>query len=75
MACNVNIGKEIHEELLRQRRTVTWLSCELGISRMACYRIFNSYSIDTQLLLRISTLLGRDFFLLYSEQLKEKSVP
>ena len=71
MACNVNIGKEIHEELLRQRRTVTWLSCELGISRMACYRIFNSYSIDTQLLYSISDLLGVDFFETYSESLKK----
>lgn len=68
-----NIGKTIHDELVKQGRSVTWLSRELGISRMSCYRIFNSYSIDTQLLLRISTLLGRDFFLLYSEQLKDKN--
>ncbi|KWW27677.1 MAG: hypothetical protein AUK63_2184, partial [bacterium P3] len=35
--------------------------------------IFNSYSIDTQMLLRISVLLGRDFFVLYSAALREES--
>ena len=69
MADNINIGHEIHQELQRQGRTVVWLSQQLGTSRMACYRIFDCYSIDTQLLRRISILLGRDFFKLYSESL------
>ena len=72
MADNINIGQEIHQELQRQGRTVTWLSQQLGTSRMACYRIFDCYSIDTQMLLRISILLGRDFFLLYSASLDEE---
>ena len=70
MADTINIGKAIHDELLRQGRTVAWLSRQLGTSRMACYRIFNSYSVDTQMLLRISDMLGRDFFALYSDALK-----
>ncbi len=68
----VNIGQTIREEMDRTGRTVTWLSRQLGTNRMACYRIFNSYSIDTQMLLRISVLLGRDFFTLYSEALKQE---
>lgn len=72
MAEKVNIGQTIREEMDRTGRTVTWLSRQLGTNRMACYRIFNSYSIDTQMLLRISVLLGRDFFTLYSEALKQE---
>lgn len=72
MADNINIGQEIHQELQRQGRTIAWLSRQLGTSRMACYRIFDCYSIDTQLLRRISLLLERDFFKLYSESLIEE---
>ena len=72
MADNINIGQEIHRELQRQGRTVAWLSRQLGTSRMACYRIFDCYSIDTRVLRRISILLGRDFFKLYSESVSEE---
>ena len=72
MADNINIGQEIHQELQRQGRSVAWLSRQLGTSRMACYRIFDCYSIDTRVLRRISILLGRDFFKLYSESLDEE---
>ncbi|MBQ3737432.1 MAG: XRE family transcriptional regulator [Bacteroidales bacterium] len=68
----VNIGQAIREEMDRTGRTVTWLSKQLGTNRMACYRIFNSFSIDTQMLFRISVLLGRDFFALYSDTLKQE---
>ena len=73
MADNINIGREIREELLRQGRSVAWLSRQLGTSRMACYRIFECFSIDTQMLRRISILLGRDFFALYSQSLKTET--
>ncbi|MBR4469154.1 MAG: XRE family transcriptional regulator [Bacteroidales bacterium] len=72
MTDKINIGQAIREEMDRTGRTVTWLSKQLGTNRMACYRIFNSYSIDTQMLLRISVLLGRDFFVLYSTALREE---
>ena len=72
MAETINIGQAIREEMDRTGRTVTWLSKQLGTNRMACYRIFNSFSIDTQMLLRISVLLGRDFFSLYSAALREE---
>lgn len=71
MASNINIGSEIREELKRQGRTVTWLSHQLGVSRMACYRIFHGYSIDTQMLHSISVLLGVDFFKFYSDAIGE----
>lgn len=74
MVEKVNIGQAIREEMDRTGRTVTWLSKQLGTNRMTCYRIFNSFSIDTQMLLRISVLLGRDFFELYSSAIHEESV-
>lgn len=69
MAEPIHIGHIIQEELRSQGRSVTWLSLQLGTSRMACYRLFHNYSIDTQVLFRISGLLGRDFFVEYSHNL------
>ena len=74
MPLPIHIGHLIREELRTQGRTVTWLSQRLNIHRRACYRIFDSYSIDTQLLLRISELLGKDFFTEYSTILSTKEV-
>ncbi len=75
MAGTIHMGRHIREELRRQGRSVAWLSRQLGISRMTCYRIFESYSIDTHLLLRISTLLKHDFFGPLSDQVKQKGSP
>ena len=69
MAELIHIGRLIQEELRVQGRSVTWLAQQLGTSRMACYRLFHSYSIDTQMLFWISGLLGRDFFAEYSGRL------
>lgn len=65
----IHIGHIIQEELRAQGRSVAWLSRQLNTSRMACYRIFNSYSIDTQVLYRISELLERNLFEVYVERL------
>ncbi len=67
---NINIGMAIREELKRQERSVAWFARKLGTSRMACYRIFESYSIDTYMLLKISRALNHDFFALYSDSMK-----
>lgn len=75
MKANIAIGQIIKEELVRQGRSVAWLSRQLGTSRMTCYRIFDCYSIDTQMLFRISALLGHDFFKLYSDSLHEEELP
>jgi plasmid maintenance system antidote protein VapI len=72
MAEPIHIGHIIQAELRAQGRSVAWFARRLHTSRMACYRTFHSYSIDTQLLFRISGLLGRDFFAEYSEKLEIK---
>jgi len=68
----MQIGHEIHKELKRQERTVTWLARKLNCHRQNVYDIFQRQTIDTQLLLRISAILHRDFFQLYSAELQTK---
>lgn len=65
----VHIGKLIQEELNRQERTPTWLARKINCERTNIYYIFKQSSINTDLLERISTALGVDFFKYYSEKL------
>ncbi len=66
----INIGKEIHNELLRQGHSVLWLSEQLECNRTNIYNIFSRESISTDLLLKISIALKKDFFALYSAQIQ-----
>lgn len=68
----VNIGQNIKEELERQERTVSWLARKLNCTRAAVYRIFEKNSIDTSLLLSISRILHRNFFLELSEEARDE---
>ena len=65
----LHIGHEIQQELRRQERSVAWFARRLACDRTNVYRIFDKESLDTRLLMRISTILQRDFFVLYSQQL------
>ena len=69
MAEPIHIGHIIQEELHAQGRSVAWLAIQLGTSRVSCYRIFHSFSIDTYMLFRISELLERNLFEVYLERL------
>lgn len=66
------IGILIKEELERQERSISWFARKLSCDRSNIYRLFQKESIDTNLLTRISVLLGRDFFSDLSQYLKEK---
>ncbi len=65
----IHIGNLIRDELHRQRKTNQWLADQLSIDRSTLQRLFNKSSIDTNQLLRISKILGTDFFRLYSNAL------
>ena len=67
----IHIGKEIRAELRRQGKSVLWLATELHMQRPNVYRIFQSPSVDTDLLLRLSCILHTDFFLLLSHCIKD----
>ena len=63
----INIGQEIEAELRRQERGATWLANKLHCDRSNVYKIFKRKDIDTSTLLRISTILNRNFFELYCD--------
>ena len=67
----IHIGDEIHNEMMRQGRTVLWLSQQLGCNRTNIYNIFVRESISTELLYKISIALNKDFFALYSLNLQQ----
>ena len=66
------IGQLIKNELKAQERTVTWFSRKLCIDRSNVYRLFQRHSIETELLMKISEVLDRDFFKLFSEKFDER---
>ena len=66
------IGILIKEELEKQERSITWFARKLSCDRSNIYRLFQKESIDTNLLFRISILLGKDFFSDLSDYVKEK---
>ena len=68
----IHIGEIIHEELLRQGRTVLWLSQQLGCNRTNIYNIFVRDSISTDLLMKISIAPNKDFFVLFSKQFSQQ---
>lgn len=68
----VHIGKEIKKKMRARKMTVVGLSRELGCHRTNVYRIFESPTIDSGILLRLSVILSYDFFKLYSKDLSLK---
>ncbi len=52
--------------------SVVGLSRELGCHRTHIYRIFSSPTIDSGVLLRLSVILGHDFFRLFSEEITQR---
>lgn len=55
-----------------RQKTVVWLAEQLSCSRTNVYKIFDKYSVDTEMLSRISSILEFDFFSVYSEDVKKK---
>ncbi len=66
----IHIGHLIEEELRKQERSVTWFAKKLYCERTNVYSIFKRESIDTALLLRISKILGYNFFSHYTKELE-----
>lgn len=62
--CMIHIGHAIKEVFDRQPRscTVTWFARQINCHRANVYDIFSRQSIDTDLLRRISIVLGHNFF-------------
>ena len=52
-----------------QGQTVTWLARQVPCSRTNIYKIFDRPSIDTDMLARLSDIMGFDFFAALSDGL------
>lgn len=57
-----------------REHTVTWLAKRLNCHRVNVYDIFNRSTIDTELLRRISLVLGHDFFQDLSDDLNRSDL-
>ncbi len=68
----MHIGRILQQKLKDDGRTVVWLANELGCHRTNVYNLFDKYSIDTQLLQRISIIMHYNFFSLYEDEVKAK---
>ena len=53
----IHVGRLIEIELHRQGLSVTWFAEQLCCARTNVYKIFRKSSIDTELLLRIFSML------------------
>ncbi len=70
----IHIGKQIQLKLKEQGRSVTWFAYKLNYDRSNAYKIFAKSHLDTDLLLSISKILDYDFFVIYSEKMKEEKL-
>lgn len=68
---SIHIGKCIKERLVADGKSTVWLANQLGCHRTNLYKIYDKSTIDTGVLLRISKIMGVNFFLLYDELLKD----
>jgi len=64
------------EELTAQERSLAWLARKLYCDRSNIYKLLKKQSLDMEPLRRISVILQRDFFSVYSDEihLSENSV-
>jgi hypothetical protein len=65
----IHIGREIRDEMERQGRKPEWLAQRLSFDKSNVYKIFKKATLDVELLRRISMVLERDFFKIYSESM------
>ncbi len=65
----VNIGKIIEDEFNASGLQISYFAQKINTSKRNVYNIFRRKSIDTNLLFKISEILNKDFFEIYSEKL------
>lgn len=63
---NIHIGKLIQAQLKADKRSVGWLSREIGCTRNHVYKIFSKSSLDSDLIFRISKAMNFNFFQYYT---------
>lgn len=69
MFCHMHVGKLIKEVVRLKGMTVVRFADKLSCSRANVYKVFEKRSIDTDMLMRVSSILDYDFFMAISERL------
>ncbi len=63
-----HIGQQIKLAVHERQLSGAWLASRLGCDRTNVYKMFKRPTIDTLMLLRVSFILGVDFFELYTRE-------
>lgn len=58
---DIHIGSRIQQVMKDQGRNVSWFAKQICFERSNVYKMFKRKSIDTDLLIKISEVLGHDF--------------
>ena len=66
---HIQIGHLIQAQLKADKRSVGWLAREIGCTRNNVYKIFNTASLDSDLVFRVSKAMQFNFFRYYTEEL------
>jgi len=69
----MHIGKRIKEVLDEQGRSASWLAMKVPCERTNIYDVFKRKDVSVALLFKISSILGHDFFLELSDELRAQS--
>ena len=64
------VGRRIKEVLDEQGRSASWLASKIPCERTNMYDIFKREDVSVALLFKVSSILGHDFFLEISEELR-----
>lgn len=67
----MHIGNLIRQNLKERGYTVVWFATQLAYTRVNVYKIFEKKSLDTDLLMRISVILGTNFFKPYYDEFED----
>ena len=61
----IHIGKIIHDKIKHKEISITEFADKINTTRRNAYKIFNKPNIDTELLIKISEVVGENFFFNY----------
>ncbi len=70
----LHIGKIICEHLKKDGRSKRWLAEKVSCEYSSFCKILKKQFIDTELLLRISSVLQYDFFVYFSKYISKKQI-
>lgn len=67
----MHVGKRIKSILDEQGRSASWLASKIPCERTNIYDVFKREDVSVSLLYKVSSILGHDFFLELSDDLRK----